>query len=61
MSAEKTRSSAVGRSARSGRRAGPTYSSQVMWKFEPPKPNELTLARRGCALPWIHGRASVFT
>jgi hypothetical protein len=31
-----------------------------MWKLLPPKPNELTDARRGWSLPRTHGRASVF-
>ena len=41
--------------------AGPSYSSSAMWKFEPPKPNELTDARRGWFAGRAHGRARVVT
>ncbi len=30
-----------------GARPSPVCSSSATWKFEPPKPNELTEARRG--------------
>ncbi len=42
------------------RPASPVYSSSVMWKFVPPKPNELTAARRGVLPSLIHGLAWVF-
>ncbi len=38
---------------------GPRYSSSVTWKLLPPKPNELTAARRGAPAGAIHGRVRV--
>ena len=39
--------SSVGRARRRLARCFPRYSSSVTWKLLPPKPNELTAARRG--------------
>ena len=37
----------------------PVYSSSTAWKLLPPKPNALTLDRRGWPFALSHGRVSV--
>ena len=57
--ADRTTSSEGRARVRAGRVPGPLYSSIVTWKLEPPKPKELTEARRGWSPPRIHGRGRV--
>ena len=59
VSAESTTSSVGSTRRRNPRSPSPPYSSSAMWKLEPPKPNELTPARRGCASVRTQGRARV--
>ena len=59
VAAPNTKSSVSTARRRSAGAASPVYSSSAMWKLLPPKPNELTPARRGWASPRTQGRARV--
>ena len=48
------------RESRRGAFWSPVYSSTARWKLDPPKPNELTPARRGWSSLRTQGRVSVF-